>query len=141
VAHAERGNDGRGGLRIAPVREVPSPWSQLRCALFRLEQLPFALISARDPKLGLSELKAATAHETLPVIFWESERPGAHWLEQLSLVGRLANSPGLLPDPSSERTIIVVRPDLTYPNDRDIKSNYQQLIDSMLSSKARDSGF
>jgi hypothetical protein len=92
------------GLRIAPVREVASPWSLLCCALFRVKQLPFALISARDPKLGLSELKAVTAQETLPVVFWESERPRAHWLEQLSLAERLADNPRLFPDSPSECT-------------------------------------
>src|ERR1700689_3379595 len=67
------------GLRIAPVREVPSPWSELCRALFHVKRIPVALISARDPQLGLSELKAATAQETLPVVFWESERPRANW--------------------------------------------------------------
>jgi hypothetical protein len=61
------------GLRIAPVREVPCPWSELCRALFHVKRIPVALISARDPHLGLSELKAATAQDTLPVVFWESE--------------------------------------------------------------------
>jgi hypothetical protein len=95
------------GLRIAPVREVPSPWSELCRALFHVKRIPVALISARDPHLGLSELKAATAQETLPVVFWESERPRANWLEQLALATRLAESPRLLPDSPSERAFVI----------------------------------
>jgi hypothetical protein len=95
------------GLRIAPVREVPSPWSELCRALFHVKRIPVALISARDSQLGLSELKTATAQEALPVVFWESERPRAHWLEQLSLAERLAESPRVLPDLPTERAIVI----------------------------------
>lgn len=95
------------GLRIAPVREVPSPWSELCRALFHVKRIPVALISARDPHFGLSKLKAATAHETLPVVFWESERPRANWLEQLSLATRLADSPSLVPDSPIERAFVI----------------------------------
>jgi hypothetical protein len=95
------------GLRIAPVREVPSPWSELCRALFYVKRVPVALISARDPHLGLSELKAATAQDALPVVFWQSERPRANWLEQLSLATRLADSPRLLPDSPKERAFVI----------------------------------
>jgi len=70
------------GLRIAPVRSgIPSPWSELCRALFRVKRIPFALIDARDSKRGLANLKAATGHETLPVLFSCSERPLASWLD------------------------------------------------------------
>ena len=95
------------GLRIAPVRGVPSPWSELCRALFHVKHIPFALISARDPQLGLSELKAATAQESLPVVFWSSERPRAGWLEQLSLAERLADRPKLLPESPRERAFVI----------------------------------
>ena len=95
------------GLRIAPVREVPSPWSELCRALFHVKRIPFALISARDPQFGLSELKAGTDQDTLPVVFWESERPRSNWLEQLSLAERLADSPRLLPDSPRERAFVI----------------------------------
>ena len=72
------------GLRIAPVRNgIPSPWSELCRALFRVKRVPFALIDARDPKRGLADLKAASGHETLPVLFSGSERPLANWLDQI----------------------------------------------------------
>jgi hypothetical protein len=95
------------GLRIAPVRGVPSPWSELCRALFHVKHIPFALINARDPELGLLELKAATAQESLPVVFWNSERPRAGWLEQLSLAERLADGPKLLPESPRERAFVI----------------------------------
>jgi hypothetical protein len=95
------------GLRIAPVREVPSPWSELCRALFHVKRIPFALITARDPQLGLSELKAATGQDSLPVVFWDSERPRSNWLEQLSLAERLADSPKLLPESPRERAFVI----------------------------------
>jgi len=96
------------GLRIAPVRSgVASGWSELCKGLFHVKAIPFALISARDPKLGLSALKAATAQESLPVVFWESERPRANWLEQLFLAERLSQAPALLPHNPSYRALVV----------------------------------
>lgn len=92
------------GLRIAPVRgSVPSPWSEFCRALFHVKKLPFALISARDPKAGLVAFKAATGHDVLPVVLWNEERPRASWIEQLALAERLAPEPALLPDTPAER--------------------------------------
>lgn len=95
------------GLRIAPVRGVPSPWSEFCRALFQVKRIPIQLINARDPQLGLSELKAATAQESLPVVFWNSERPRTGWLEQLSLAERIADGPKLLPESPRERALII----------------------------------
>jgi glutathione S-transferase len=96
------------GLRIAPVRAgVPSPWSELCRALYRVNHIPFSLISARDPKRGLADLRAATTYDTLPVVFWDSERPLASWLEQLSLAERLAAAPRLLPADPVERAKVI----------------------------------
>lgn len=92
------------GLRIVPVRSgVPSPWSELCRALFHVKKVPFTLISARDPKSGLTGLKAATGHDVLPVVLWNQERPRASWIEQLALAERLAPQPRLLPEQPIER--------------------------------------
>jgi len=96
------------GLRIAPVRDgVPSPWSELCRALFHVKRLPFALISARDPDRSLTSLKAGTAQDSLPVVFWQAERPRSHWLEQIALAERLAATPKLLPDASASRALVL----------------------------------
>ena len=92
------------GLRIAPVRAgVPSPWSEFCRALFHVKKIPFALISARDPKSGLAAFKAATGHDVLPVVLWNDERPRASWIEQLALAERLAPERALLPNTPAER--------------------------------------
>lgn len=97
------------GLRIAPVRNaIPSPWSELCRALFRVKRIPFALIDARDLKRGLADLKAATGHETLPVLFSGSERPLASWLDQILFAERMASAPRLLPShPQTEPPSLV----------------------------------
>jgi hypothetical protein len=96
------------GLRIAPVRDgMPSPWSELCRALFHVKGIPFELVSARDPQRGLAALKDATAQESLPVVFWQSERPRANWLEQVSLAERLADTPKLLPASPRDRAFVV----------------------------------
>jgi hypothetical protein len=96
------------GLRIAPVRNgIPSPWSELCRSLFRVKRIPFALIDARDPKRGLSDLKAATGHETLPVLFSGSERPLASWLDQILFAEGMASAPRLLPDRPRDRAAVI----------------------------------
>jgi hypothetical protein len=96
------------GLRIAPVRNgIPSPWSELCRALFRVKRTPFALIDARDPKRGLADLKAATGHETLPVLFSDSERPLANWLEQILFAERMVSAPRLLPSHPQDRAAVI----------------------------------
>jgi hypothetical protein len=96
------------GLRIAPVRNgIPSPWSELCRALFRVKRIPFALIDARDPKRGLTDLKSATGHDTLPVLLSESDRPLANWLEQILFADRTGIAPRLLPGNPRDRAAIV----------------------------------
>jgi hypothetical protein len=96
------------GLRIAPVSNgIPSPWSELCRALFRVKRIPFALIDARDPKRGLADLKAATGHETLPVLFSGSERPLASWLDQILFAERMTSAPRLLPSHPRDRAAII----------------------------------
>jgi glutathione S-transferase len=96
------------GLRIAPVRgSVPSPWSEFCRALFHVKKVPCALVSARDPKSGLTTFKAATGHDVLPVVLWNEERPRASWIEQLALAERLVPEPALLPDTPGERARVI----------------------------------
>jgi hypothetical protein len=96
------------GLRIAPVRAgLPSPWSEMCRALFHVKRIPFSLISARDAQHGLAGLRAATAQESLPVVFWQAERPRASWLEQVCLAERLADTPKLLPAWPRERASVI----------------------------------
>jgi hypothetical protein len=86
---------------------LPSPWSELCRALFHVKRIPFALVSARDPQLGLTPLRTATAQDALPVVFWQSERPRASWLEQVSLAERLVDTPKLLPMSPRDRAFVV----------------------------------
>jgi glutathione S-transferase len=48
-----------------------------------------------------------TGQESLPVVFWNDERPRSHWLEQLVLAERISLEPRLLPDDPLERAKVV----------------------------------
>jgi glutathione S-transferase len=99
---------GAPGLRIAPVRGgVPSPWSEFVRACFHVKHIPYSLVDARDPDRGLTPLKPLTAQESLPVVFWNDERPRSYWLEQLLLAERLSSQPRLLPEDPLERAKVV----------------------------------
>jgi hypothetical protein len=88
----------RPGLRLALVRAgIPSPWSELCRAIFRVKQIDYEQIDGRDATTGLALLKTTTAQESMPVAFWNDERPRANWLELLHLGERLREEPRLLP--------------------------------------------
>jgi glutathione S-transferase len=48
-----------------------------------------------------------TGQESLPVVFWNAERPRSNWLEQLILAERIAPLPRLLPEDPLERAKVV----------------------------------
>jgi glutathione S-transferase len=96
------------GLRIAPVRaKVPSAWSELAKACFRVKGIPIALVDARDPESGLASIRVLTAQESLPVVWWNDARPRTNWLEQIHLAERIVPKPALLPSAPVERARIV----------------------------------
>jgi glutathione S-transferase len=96
------------GLRVAPVRAgLPSPWSEFVRACFHVKGIPYSLVDARDTDRGLTSIKTLTGQESLPVVFWNDERPLSNWLEQLILAERISLQPRLLPDDPLERAKVV----------------------------------
>jgi glutathione S-transferase len=96
------------GLRLAPVRAgLPSPWSEFIRACFHVKRIPYSLVDARDGDRGLTSIKTLTGQESLPVVFWNDERPRSNWLEQLVLAERISLQPLLLPDDPFERAKVV----------------------------------
>src|SRR6202789_1017013 len=96
------------GLRLAPVRAgLPSPWSEFARSCFHVKRIPYSLVDARDADRGLTFIKTLTGQESLPVVFWNDERPRSNWLEQLLLAERISLQPRLLPDDPLERAKVV----------------------------------
>jgi hypothetical protein len=94
----------RPGLRLVLLRAgVPSPWSEFCRAIFHVKQLDYAQLEGRDPVTGLTLLRQTTAQESMPVAFWNEERPRTNWLDILHLAERLGGQPRLLSDKSEER--------------------------------------
>lgn len=99
---------GATGLRVAPVRAgVPSPWSEFVRACAHVKRIPYSLVDARDADRSLGSLKTLTGQASLPVLFWNDERPRSNWLDQLVLIERIAPNPRLLPDDPAERARVV----------------------------------
>jgi glutathione S-transferase len=99
---------GASGLRVAPVRAgVPSPWSEFIQACLHVKGIPYSLVDARDADRSFTSVKTLTGQESLPVVFWNDERPRSNWLEQLVLVERICLEPRLLPDDPFDRARVV----------------------------------
>jgi len=96
------------GLRVAPVRAgLPSPWSEFARSCFHVKRIPYSLVEGRDADRGLTSIKTLTGQESLPVVFWNNERPRSNWLDQLLLAERISPLPRLLPDDPFERAKVV----------------------------------
>jgi hypothetical protein len=99
---------GRPGLRLALVRAgIPSPWSEFCRAIFHVKRIDYEQVDGRDAATGLALLKTTTAQESMPVAFWNDERPRANWLELLHLAERLREEPRLLPDECEARARVI----------------------------------
>jgi len=98
----------RSGLRLALVRAgIPSPWSEFCRAIFRVKRIDYEQVDGRDPVTGLALLKTTTAQESMPVAFWNDERPRATWLELLHLAESLREEPRLLPEECAARARMI----------------------------------
>jgi glutathione S-transferase len=96
------------GLRVAPVRAgLPSPWSEFARACFHVKRIPYSLVDARDADRSFASVKTLTGQESLPIVFWNDERPRSNWLEQLTLAERISADPRLLPDDTFARAKVV----------------------------------
>src|ERR1700693_4553055 len=96
------------GLRLAPVRAgLPSPWSEFARSCLHVKRIPYSLVDARDADRGLTSIRTLTGQESLPVVFWNDERPRSSWLDQLLLAERISPRPRLLPDDAFERAKVV----------------------------------
>src|SRR5579864_3921247 len=94
----------RPGLRLVLLRSgMPSPWSEFCRAVFHVKQLEYEQLDGRDPVTGLRLLRETTAQESMPVAFWNDERPRTNWLELLHLAERLRDAPRLLSDECEAR--------------------------------------
>src|SRR4051812_19943346 len=93
------------GMRLAIVRNIPSPWSQAAKGIFEIKGLPFvpATRDASDPDPLLREW---TGQESLPVVAYEDERPRTGWAEILFLAERLAPEPALIPTDPERRAML-----------------------------------
>jgi len=99
---------GAPGLRVAPVRAgLPSPWSEFIRACFDAKRVPYSLVDARDADRSLTSLKTLTGQGSLPVVFWNDERPRSGWLDQLLLAERVAPHSPLLPPRLLDRSKVV----------------------------------
>src|SRR3984957_7246941 len=99
--------DGRAAAGLRLPAGLPSPWSEFARSCFHVKRIPYSLVDARDADRGLASIKTLTGQESLPVVFWNDERPRSNWLEQLVLAQRISTKPRLLPDDPVERAAVV----------------------------------
>ena len=91
-----------GGLRLALVRGIPSPWGEAAKNIFRIKKIPFTVVPQYVGQPN-ADLMAWTGHRNAPVAVYENERALAGWAEILMLAERLQPEPALLPEDPAQR--------------------------------------
>ena len=93
----------RGGLRIAVVGGVPSPWGEAAKGILHIKGVEWVAVRLDyDSEL----LKEWARQRSGPVAIFEKERPRSGWAEILLLAERLAPTPSLLPADPAERALV-----------------------------------
>ena len=90
------------GLRMAVLRDIPSPWTEAAKGIFHAKGLE-CLYGAQ----ANSDPPQAVAHHfgnsSVPVVLFENEKPRTGWSEILILAERLSDSTPLIPDDAEDR--------------------------------------
>jgi glutathione S-transferase len=94
-----------GGLRLALLQGMPSPWGQAAKGIFEIKRIPFTRVhrAADDPPAALMEW---THQDSFPAAMYEDERPRTGWSEILFLAERLASEPSLIPRDPADRALM-----------------------------------
>ncbi len=90
------------GLRMAILRDIPSPWTEAAKGIFHAKGLDCLYGAQAD-----SDPPQAIAHHygnsSVPVVLYENEKPRTGWAEILILAERLSDSTPLIPDDPEDR--------------------------------------
>ena len=95
----------KGGLSLALVRGIPSPWGEAAKNIFRIKKIPFTVVP-QYPGEPNADLKAWSGHRNAPVAIYENEPGRAGWAEILMLAERLQPEPALLPEDIGDRALV-----------------------------------
>jgi glutathione S-transferase len=98
IAEARRA----GGLRLACLRAVPSPWTEAAKGIFHVKGLPCqyaAQAETDDP----NAIAAWAGDSSVPVVAYENEPLRTGWAEILILAERLRPEPALVPATAAGR--------------------------------------
>merc|ERR1712032_42290 len=100
------------GMRMTWIPKLGPIWCAWLAVkqILHIKQIPVTLVKhpAFDPADPSSQDKLfqMTAQTSLPVLWWNKERPRSSWLEQLSLADRVGCGPRLIPEDMGERLVM-----------------------------------
>jgi len=90
-----------GGLRLAVLRGVPSPWSQAAMGILHVKDIDHTKVCLAEGE-DRAIFNEWTGQDAFPAAMYEDERPRTGWEEILWLAERLSPAPRLVPaDPEA----------------------------------------
>lgn len=90
------------GLRMAVLREIPSPWTEAAKGIFHVKGLDclYGAQAEIDPPQAVAH---HYGNSSVPVVLFDKEKPRTGWAEILILAERLSDSAPLIPDDAEDR--------------------------------------
>ncbi|MCB1682898.1 MAG: hypothetical protein R3E82_00825 [Pseudomonadales bacterium] len=86
-----------GGLRLAGLRGIPSPWTEAAKGIFHVKGLD-CVLAAQSETDEPHAIAAWAGDSSVPVVAWEKEALRTGWAEILLLAERLAPAVRLIPE-------------------------------------------
>jgi glutathione S-transferase len=94
-----------GGLRMACLRGVPSPWTEAAKGIFHVKGLDCQYAAQRREDTD-NAIAGWAGNSSVPVVAYENEPLRTGWAEILLLAERLAPDPALIPETAGERALL-----------------------------------
>ena len=90
------------GLRMAVLRNIPSPWTEAAKGIFHVKGLEclYGAQAEQDPPNAIAQ---QFGNSSVPVVLYGDEKPRTGWAEILILAERLSDSSPLIPDEAEAR--------------------------------------
>lgn len=96
------------GVRVTQAQGVPVIWAECLKNLLDVRGVSYTRVA--HPLMGKGDNQALlyklTAQKSLPVLFYNKERPRNSWVEQIVLADQLGQGPSLIPTDPAERVVM-----------------------------------
>lgn len=101
------------GVRVTMLPGAPAIWAEALKNFLDAKKVPYTRVQhplgpeMGGPKDGQDALYKLTAQKSVPVMWYDDERPRSSWVEQMKLADNLGSGPSLIPSDAKDRVMMM----------------------------------